>query len=82
VWPATRIGPVIVPDSAAPGPTLVVPAGGFVDFATLPRGQLDWWITVAAVGPNGHSYVVQNEVRFGYPYPTHTTILAWLLGLF
>lgn len=81
VWPAARIGPIIVPDSAATGPVLVVPSGGFVDFATLPRGQLDWWMAVAAVGPDGRAYVVDDEVRFGYPYVTRTSIIAWLIGL-
>jgi DNA-binding PadR family transcriptional regulator len=80
VWPAARIGPVIVPDSSATGPTVVVPSGGFVDFATLPRGQRDWWMAVTAVGPDGHSYVVHNEVHFGYPYDTRTNIIAWLIS--
>lgn len=81
VWPATRIGPVIVPDSSATGPIVVVPSGRFVDFATLPHGQLDWWMAVTAVGTDGHSYGVHDEVHVGYPYATRTSILAWLIGL-
>ncbi len=82
LWPAARIGPIIVPDSAASGPILVVPSGGFVDFATLPSGRPDWWVAVTAVGPDGRAYVVDDEVRYGYPHTTRTSIIAWLTGLF
>jgi hypothetical protein len=82
VWPAARFGPFIGPDSGAGSATIAVPSGGFVDFSEIPRDQYDWWIAVIAVGPDGHTHVVHNEVRFGYPNETRTSILAWLLGAF
>jgi hypothetical protein len=80
LWPAASFGPMIGPDSAARRPTVEVPSGGFVDFSELPRSQFDWWVAVTAVGPDGQTRIVHDEVRFGYPYETRTSILAWLLG--
>jgi hypothetical protein len=80
VWPAARLGPVMAPDSPVKRPAVEVPSGVFVDFSVLPRDQFDWWVAVTAVAPDGHKAIVHNEIRFGYPYETRTSILAWILG--
>jgi hypothetical protein len=80
VWPAAPLGPVMAPDSAARRPAIEVPSGGFVDFTELPRDQFNWWVAVTAIGPDGQKAIVHDEVRFGYPYETRTSILAWLLA--
>jgi hypothetical protein len=80
VSPAARLGPWIGPDPAAKNPSIAVPSGGFVDFSELPRSQFDWWVAVTAVAPDGHTYVIHQEARFGFPTETRTSIVAWLLG--
>jgi len=81
LWPADRLGPVIVPGSVASRPSVTVDSGVFVYFDLLPPGRSDWWVTVTAVGPDGNRRVIYSGVHYGAPAGVHTSIVGWLIGL-
>ena len=78
VWPARREGIVIEPDPTAGRVTLASSVSVF-DFPLLSPSQSDWWVTVSAVGTDGHRRTIAADLRLGRPPHFHGSLLNWLI---